>query len=159
MSQQLVSAQRARVHLFQSHLQKGEAVLLSTANDIHYFTDFDFLLPEEREAFLVIAKETAFLIASSFSPAPDTDFFRVLRGCNPNTVAQHLEKIVVDHQVTLLYFQGQSLFVTEFLAIKNQLGSHCQFQPLDPQKIWQQRSIKDGVELKYLQQAGQIVAQ
>src|SRR5579885_1928128 len=111
MTESIQHSIQQRIKTFQSSLSFSEACLLSTANDIHYFSQFEFLLPEEREAFLLITAKETYLIASSFSPVPNLDFLHILRGTHSPSLAQHLEKIVSDVQIKTLFYQSTSLFV------------------------------------------------
>jgi hypothetical protein len=57
-----------RSALLQKNLSPDTLVLLSKPADITYFSGFQFLLPNEREALLVITSQSAHLLYSSFSP-------------------------------------------------------------------------------------------
>ncbi len=158
-----------RITQFQLNLAENEAVLLSTANDIRYFSNFEFLVPEEREAFLVITKHHTFLIASAFSPLPAEVKLQLLPGCSAPSLAKHLRQIVTTAtgmQLKKIKFQAQSLYVSELAAIKQEflaegksgLETMIEFVPLATTAIWQQRRVKDASEIAALRLAGEIVA-
>lgn len=145
-----------RLSLFQSHLQPQQAALISSINDIYYFTNFEFLVPEEREAFLIVTAHSAHLIISAFSPAPELSFLHILRGTRPAVLAGHLQQVVTAFDLKKILFQDQSLFVNEFFAVQKMLKDFL--EPLNPEMLWGQRMIKDELELKSLRKAGTIVA-
>lgn len=146
---------RSRLANFQATLAPLELVLLSTPNDIRYFTEFTFLVPEEREALLVVSAKEAWLIATSFSPTPPQTDITMLFGCQPTRLASHLNELVKKTAARKIWYQAQSLFVSEFQAIQ-QICPSIQAHPSD--RLWQFRMMKDAIEIAALQQAGQIVA-
>ena len=42
----------------QKKVKSDQLVLLSSLGDVTYFTDFKFLVPEEREAFVLVTKKS-----------------------------------------------------------------------------------------------------
>ncbi len=148
-----------RIRLFQSRLSSDQAVIISSANDIKYFSNFEFLVPEEREAFFVVTKTSASLIISAFSPAPEFAKeidLRILRNTHPAPFAEHVVGIVQEFGIKKVGFQDQSLFVNEFFALHKVIKDLL--EPLPPRTVWESRMIKDELELKFLRKAGEIVA-
>jgi len=145
-----------RISLLQAQIQPNEVVLLSTANDISYFTLFEFLVPEEREAFLILTPQLAYLIVSAFSPTPNAPELTILRGCYPSMVAKHLKQLVSEQKVTHLLYQGNSLYVDELEEIKKNLST-IECSALPPGFVWKHRMFKDTIEVDYLKEAGRIV--
>lgn len=170
---------KQRAIQLQEKLLPHQAFLISSPLDVQYFTQFQFLVPEEREAFFVVTKTGFYLIRASFSPLPTTEeiFFTVLENCKPAALAKHLKKIVEMSgvettsapQLTEILFDHSSLFVEELEAIKSELktiggenndaGSSVVLSPFDRNLIWQQRMIKDKKEVEVMARAGQIIAE
>lgn len=144
----------ARLRRFQSSINPDQAVLLSTPTDITYLTGFEFLVPEEREALLLVTTNQAFLIHASFSPVAVPAEVERLPGCSSAKLADHLRS--VHHQVPFqtLYVDKTSLFVDEYDAVQS--VKKITLEPFDKHSLWQLRSVKDEVELAALRQASSI---
>ncbi len=144
----------------QATLQPHQALLLSHPNDVVYCTGFEYLVPEEREAFFVITKQNFYLIRASFSPVPAHAFFQVLDNCKPASVARHLANIVKDEQMSEILFDKSSLFYEEYEAILDEATTlSCTLRSFDRNLIWNFRLKKSDDEVKYMRQAGRIMAQ
>jgi Xaa-Pro dipeptidase len=143
-----------RAARLQTLLSPTQLLLLSTPTDISYFTQFQFLVPEEREAFVVITHQKVFLLSGSFSPLPTERFFTVLEGCRPASLARHLEKIIAEDQVEEVLIDPTSLFVEELRHISKLSAKVNDF---DRAHIWELRLLKDQGELELLQVAGQQI--
>ncbi len=148
----------SRIGRFQETIQPDQGILLSTANDIAYFTHFEFLVPEEREAFVFFTSKKAFLICSAFSPTDVSSELTVLRGTYPSSLAKHIQDIAQSEQLKQILYQGNSLFVDELETVKS-LSSDLQFSALPPKAVWNLRMVKDDAEITSLRKACQIVSQ
>ncbi len=146
-----------RIGRFQSQLKPNEAILLSSATDVAYFTHFEFLVPEEREAFVIFTPSKTYLVVSLFSPVPESSELTILRGCQPTTLARHLQQVSAEQNIMSLFYQGHSLFVDELDAVKKLLPKINYF-PLSPRTVWKQRMIKDDLEITHLKNAAEIVS-
>ncbi len=143
-----------RIVSFQKQLDKSSLVLLSCNADIRYFAGFNFLVPEEREAFLIITAQSTSLIHNSFSPTPDYSWLKKYHHTSPAFLRKNLEKIIAKEAITTIYVDEESIFVSEYKAL--QQLENINLKPLNRNLIWQQRMIKDETEIKYINQAIEI---
>lgn len=127
-------------------------LLLSKPTDISYFTGFQFLLSEEREAFLLVDKDHVILWYASFSPLP-TDIPCIaipMRGIN------ELNQKLLDLQLTALAIDPSALTLAEYRIIEK---TSIPITELDRKIIWQQRMQKDSEEQAKIIKACQIATQ
>lgn len=144
-----------RVSSFQNKLQTGQLALLSNPADIKYFTGFDCLNPEEREAFCVIGKKSLTLLYPSFSPVKKYDFIEYHKGYWPADVKEVLSSPPYDVAEVCLV-DTSSLYVSEYQQLE--LLEHLKLDSLDKQWIWDLRLKKDADELVALNKAGKVTA-
>jgi Xaa-Pro dipeptidase len=151
-----------RVTRFQKNLTPTQLALLSTATDICYFSNYQTLVPEEREGFFVITSSKSYLIHASFSPTPTDHAYELLENCRPNSLAEHLKKLILEQHITEILYDATSLFVEEFQAIENvgvQNVSPVKLTPLNKNWIWQLRMKKDADEVLRLRRASEIISE
>jgi len=146
-----------RITNWQTNLADKTATLFSSPADIEYFTGFGFLLPTEREAFLVISKAQATLWHASFSPLPEviTTLAQPMYGLQ--TVINSLSLEVATSNVAEIIFDATNLTVTEYELLKK--IPNLKLTELDRNKIWQLRSSKDQIEQIALKKANEITAE
>jgi Xaa-Pro aminopeptidase len=154
-----LSALQARVVKLRHSLLPHQAVLISLPTDVTYFSGFQMLVPEEREAFVVITLDSSYLIKANFSPAPIETPHHVLDNCHPGPLAQHLKKIAEQEGLSSLLYDPTSLFVEELRAIEKVFSENVQLSTFTRDKIWNLRVIKDEYEITALEEAGRIIAQ
>jgi len=143
-----------RLTQLQAHLKPDQAFLLTDPADITYFSAFSFLVPEEREGFLLVTRTQAFLLHSSFSPVPANTELVLLKGTSPRHLHNHLKQIKSDHHLTELLIDKTKLYADEYEAILK-LES-ISFLDLDRDNVWEIRCLKDETEIAAIRQAGQI---
>lgn len=124
-----------RIVKLQKEIGKNQSLLLTSFTDIAYFTNFNFLLPEEREAFVFITKNSASLIHTSFSPIGNYPFISYLKGSYPNQLASHIEKIIENEEIEEILIDPETLFVAELNAIKDQINYRAKKSALDKKFI------------------------
>jgi len=146
-----------RLATFQAHLQPLEAVLLTNPSDIAYLSNFELLVAEEREAFLVITPTQAFLIHASFSPVPTDGIFTTLSGAHVSQLKTHLAAIQKQAPFSRLLVDKTKLFADEYEAIQEVTGFSV--EAFDRQWIWDQRTVKDEAEILASRTAGEIADQ
>lgn len=153
------SARRATVA---RQLRPNQVVLVAEPNHLHYFTGFPFLVPEEREAWLLIAPHAAQLHRASFTDfiatANDQDLV-VVAGTQIKTLAQTLDTWHTQAGTTEVLLDGQSVTVAEARQLRAEVRSALTWTEVDPNWFWQSRSLKDAYELNCLSVAGQQAAQ
>ena len=113
------SIYQERIRRLIEKFESGTTYLLSDPSQIHYFTGFEFLVPNEREAFLVCNATSVTVVHTSFAPITRLNFLEYLSGISPTQLQQHLETILKKHQSQRLLFDPKTLFVAEFEAIKH----------------------------------------
>lgn len=144
------------VNKLQRTLQPYQAILLSLPTDIHYFTGFTFLVPEEREAFLFLTPKKAYVIKASFSPFPEDSGFIVLNNCQPFSLATHLAAICGEEKIQEILVDKSNLFVEEYEAMQGMLKD-CQFFSFDKSLVWELRMVKTASEISMMKKAAVIV--
>lgn len=127
-------------------------LLLSRPSDIAYYTGFQFLLSEEREAFLLVNSSQAKLWYASFSPLPPTIACETIPMRGIKEIAQQLTEL----QLTGIALDPFSLSLAEFRTISQ---TNIPISDLNREYIWQQRMIKDEFEQQSITQASQITTQ
>ncbi len=133
----------------------SDALLVSYPSDVRYYSGFQILVPEEREAVLLVCKKKSYLIKQSFSPFASA-CVTSLNGCSPHKLLEHCRQVQIKHQLTTIFFDASSLTVAEYDHLKT---LSCQLSPYTREKIWQERMVKDDSEIKDLIQAGQVTVQ
>ncbi|MBU1885027.1 aminopeptidase P family protein [Patescibacteria group bacterium] len=157
MSKKSTNFSKSRLDNLQSNLKDNRAILFSTPNDIFYLTNFNFLVPEEREAFLIVTQKSALLLHASFSPYQPSNDIIPIKGNSIDKLKQQFEYLHQQEGVTQLLVDKTSLFVNEYEAI--QKLSFLKISGLDRQLIWQLRMIKDEEELVFLKKAAKLTSQ
>ena len=76
------------------HLKSDQAWLVSHPSDVTYLTSFSILVPEEREALVLITSQKAFLIKQNFSPFTSQKL-TILNNCTPPHLFKHCQQIVI----------------------------------------------------------------
>lgn len=156
MSKKLVNSLKSRLNRLRSDLKSNQALLISTPNDVLYFSGFNFLVPEEREAFLIVTKKSAFLLHTSFSPYQPQANIMPIKGCSINKLEQQLEQLYQNENIVELIIDKTNLHVNEYEAI--QKLSFLKISGLNRQLIWRLRTIKDQTEIKTLKTATKLTS-
>lgn len=146
-----------RLEQLQSTLPSSAAYLLSHPSEIAYFTGFGFLVPEEREALLVVTKKKSFLIHTSFSPLPVNPAVTFLARCHPLYLYDHFQKIIRQTHISELFLDYESLFVSEYLTLKKL--QNLTLKEIPKEVIWDIRMVKDAFEIESIYSASQLSAQ
>ncbi len=148
------SAHRARLKQLQTTISQNAtpAFLLSRPSDITYYTGFQFLLSEEREAFLLVSATSAKLWYASFSPLPLNLACEAFPMRGISEVTQQLLELGLK-DIALDPF---SLTLAEYRII-SQTGIHI--TDLNREFVWQQRMLKDESEQELITQASRVTTQ
>jgi len=142
-------------------IKKNEAWLISDPHSINYLTSCKTLLPEEREAYLIVNPKQSFLIQSSFSPKNHNNEIKTLLGISTPQVKRYLEQIIQELKLEVLYIDKDSLFVSEYewlqnISTKGRPASGWKIQNINKNLIWDLRLIKKSQEIKLIKKACQI---
>ncbi len=141
-----------RIIKLQEKIENKQSILMSSSSDITYFTEFNFLLPEEREAFFYITKNSANLIHTSFSPIGNYPFLSYLKGSYPSQLAGHIEKIVDREKIETILIDPETLYVAELNAITEKFKD-LKINNCDELLIQKFRNIKESVEIEQIKKA------
>lgn len=133
---------------------KLTALLLTNPSDITYFSQFKFLTPWQREAFLVIKPEEATLWHASFSPVTRLRSLTYQPTSAIHKLHQALAQEVGSGQVQNLVLDTTRLFADEYQKLQKISG--LKLQNLDRKLIWSQRSHKDQTEQALMTKAAWI---
>lgn len=153
-------------------VEKVDAVLVSSISNILYFTGFSNFSKDEREAYLLITKKSAYVITDArYSEAVKESVPHcMLLERNPqNSTLNLLKKVVNTESVKSLGFEDNNLTVAEYQELaktlnasspkeksfqKSKSGIQLQhtsmLKPIDISKI---REIKEDEEIIYIQKA------
>jgi len=143
-----------RVKKLRKIIDVNALYLFSSPNQIAYLTGFQFLVPSEREAFLVVVKEAAILIYTSFAPLTRFDFLTYLAGTFPAQLKEHLEKIVDETKIHKLFYDPQTLFVSELHSVEKVAG--LQAESLQHNLVGQLMMNKENREINQIKKACKI---
>lgn len=147
-----------RLKQLQATLAPDQAYLLANPHDIFYFSDFLTLVPEEREAFLLVSSKNAHLIYASFSPLPgDMGNIQTHPGTDPERLLSHLQLIQGQEGWQRVALDESKIFVHEYKALEKL--ANCQLEALDLKHPWRIRAVKDDVEIAAIKRASQIAAE
>lgn len=142
-----------RLKLFKQNLSQGLAALISKPTDIFYLTSFGFLVPEEREAFLLVTPTSTTLFHHSFSPHLAQSFCQYVAGVNPQILVKKLSKIITGEKVDTLLIDKDNLVVSEWEHLKSLPIS---LENLPKSWLCEQKLYKDSEEIFRLTKAGEI---
>jgi len=139
---------KARIDKLSQFLNQDQALLLSLATDINYLTGFNDLVPEEREAFLLITPHTNIFFHASFSPFKSPAGINSSKGWTLNKIATAIEKLHQKNSIKELLVDKSNLFVNEYEALAKL--SFLKLTSFDRHHIWKLRTIKDKQEIESL---------
>lgn len=144
----------SRIKVLQRSIPNDSAFLLANPKDIYYYSEFKWLVPAEREAFCLVTKNKAYIFHASFSPVKQRSDIVSFAGCYPNQVVSHVKKVLESDAFSTLFVDAENIFLHEYQEICSidSLSLHN----LDRTLIWQQRSIKDKIEIKAIKKAMSI---
>ena len=148
---------QSRIQTFQRQLKPFQTVLLSHPADITYFTGFNILVPQEREAFTVITATNAYLFHDAFSPVKPTSYLKLLKGSHVTKLKENVEEIRKSEPFETLIIDPQTLFVAEMRELEK--INDLKIDTLDRQWVWNVRSVKDAQEIAAIHKASHISAQ
>jgi Xaa-Pro aminopeptidase len=150
----MLSRLELRIQNLKKKIPKYSAFLISNPTQIKYFTEFNFLVPTEREAYLVVTNNEVFLIYNSFSPIIRHSFCNYLPGAGLAQLKKNVEKIVEQTKIKILEIDPNHTFVSEadkLAEIKN-----LKVRDVNQQLISNIMMVKDHKELKNIKIACEI---
>lgn len=135
---------RNRIVALKKKLEPNTFYLFSNPSHIRYFTGFEFLVPNEREAFFVCSSRAAVLIHTNFAPITHFDFLQYLPGTFPSQLLTHFEEITsnlelknekqkneefAENVITQIKYDPQTLFVAELDVLKKLANTNSNAMP------------------------------
>ena len=134
-------------------LSPNQAILLAKPTDITYFSGFNqFLLPNEREAILLISQNQATLLHPHFTmPNDKLSTIEYQLGCHGRFLTEHLTKYCQKFQIKELLIEPSAVFVDEYFSIEK--INELKISLFDRQKLVVIRMIKDEYELDLIKKA------
>jgi Xaa-Pro aminopeptidase len=143
-----------RLSRLQAQLEPSDLVLISRPLDIFYLTGVSCLVPEEREALLVVSHQVAVLLHSTFLPVSNSKTYQLQAFKSTHQAATSIATTFKDIQATQLvvdehnlsWQEYQDLTIAGLSNIKN--GAH--------QLVTTLSIIKDQTEIELITQACQI---
>ncbi len=145
-----------RLQKLQQQISPHSAWLLTDAVDIHYFTGFATLVPEERESFLLLTRTAAYLLHATFSPAPAQDGVTLMSGTSLSFLRKNVSDALTKHELTELKVDKTRLFADEYDVLHE---LKIPLDHLDKKHIWELRSIKESAEIELIRRASTIARQ
>lgn len=148
-----------RLSAAQSRLAPHELLLISRPSDLYYFSGYEQLVAEEREAYALIGKNTALLLYNHFSPIPPQTPFVLLPDCSESAVNHEIKNWM--HRLESspqpqLHLDEAALSFAEYKTIT--VGLKCELRPQDRKHITAIREVKDHSEIEQMQQASLIAS-
>ncbi len=146
-----------RIQSLQNSLSINQCVLLSKNSDVFYFSSFVNSVPEERSAFCLICKNSAYLFLQNFLPKPKSFSGKILIGSSPSKLEWHLSNLKNELNLNEIFLDFENLNVEEFKAVSK--IDNLKINILDKKNIWILRSQKDPSEIKKIKKAIKITKQ
>lgn len=134
----------------QATVGKDHALLIASRSDIFYLTGYQFLVPEEREALLVITQQSCYLIHSGEDKKNDNITY--LRPIYYTNLSKQLVQIADKEKIKFITINPFHLFAIELEQI-----SKTKLTILHDKKNFNlSRQIKDDDELMYVKKSCKI---
>lgn len=151
---------RLRLTLFQIGL---DGFLVSNFFNIFYLTGFKTLSPTEREAWLLITRNNAYLFTDGryYEKNEKLKFknqkLKIKLITASKSLLQYLNQIIIDEKIIKLGFEADDLKYSEFQRIKTEINKIQPTQLIPTEKIIiKQREIKDNEEIYKIKKACEI---
>lgn len=144
---------KTRLKILQEKIETSQAFLITKESDIFYYTNFNFLVPEEKEAYLVVTKKFIYLIYASFCPVTKDHDLIYLTDIYPEKLKYNLKHIIQKENIKEVFINKSHTSVAEFeiLSSLDLSINSIPFQLIDNQKM-----IKDQAEIGLIKKACQI---
>jgi len=142
-----------RLTNLQKNIKSQDAFFITKESDIHYYTGFNFLVQEEKESYLLVSKNSVYLIYSSFNPVSKQDGITYLTDIYPTKLKTNLRYIIQKEKIKKVYIDKNHTSVTEFEILSS---LDLSINPLPSEIIDGQKMIKDKQEIKLTKKACQI---
>ena len=142
-----------RLSYIQAKINTGTALFITKESDIHYYTGFNFLVSEEREAYLVITKSSVNLLYSSFNPLIKQDEINYFPDIYKSKLIDHIKSIIQKDKIEEISINKSQTYVSES-EILTSLG--IKVTEMSSSLIPHQKMIKDEQEILNIKKASKI---
>ena len=137
-------------------LKDIHALLVTNPTNIRYLTGFVGVAPEEREAFVLIAKDKTYLFTNGLymeqaKMLPKVELIQISR---ENPISKELAKLTDQLKIKTLGFEDDNLTVAEFTKLK-QVLTDIELIP-ERNRIEEMRMIKNKKEIEHIKLAASI---
>jgi Xaa-Pro aminopeptidase len=142
-----------RLSFIQDKLSEQAALFITKESDIHYYTGFNFLVSEEREAYLIITKSSANLLYASFNPLTKIDEITYFPDIYKSKLIEHLKSIIKKNSIKEISIDKSQTYVLE----SELLGSlEIKVTEMSSTLIPNQKMVKDKEEILHIKKAAKI---
>ena len=143
-----------RLKKYRQNLNPNHALLLSNPEKIFYLTDFNSLLPAEREAYVLLTNTNLILFHNSFTPLPTkTNHLKLIKGHQLSVITNFI-KNKLDKTIKILLYNNHSLTVAEYEYLKKHISQNL--IPINQQIFVNINLHKDKTEIPVINQACNI---
>lgn len=142
-----------RLSFIQDKLSSHSALFITKENDIHYYTGFNFLMSEKREAYLVLTKSSVNLLYASFNPLTKKEGIEYFPNIYKSKLTSHLKEIIKKDNIKEIKINKSQTYVSES-DLLNSLGIKVTEMSLT--LISQQKMVKDEQEILHIKKAAKI---
>ncbi|MBI5127244.1 aminopeptidase P family protein [Candidatus Roizmanbacteria bacterium] len=129
-----------------------DAFLVSNFYNILYLSGFKTLVPEEREAWLLITTKNSYVFTDSRYSSTQTKNLRLLTA--EKELIKHLQEIISEEKIMLIGIEGDDLKLNEFQNFHQYLNG-VKLVPTE-RLVIKQREIKDKEEVEKISKACRI---
>jgi Xaa-Pro aminopeptidase len=129
--------------------EETESILISSTAHITYLTGYSSFSSQEREAYLLLTKNKKYIFTDAryTQAVKEIDGFELLEITGEINIADHLKKIVSQHQIKSLGIEGESLTVSELRLLEKVVKSVKEI------KLHQLRGVKSQNEIAKIEAA------
>lgn len=143
----------------QQSLQPNQCLLLANIHDIRYLSGFISLVPEEREAFIVVCPNNLYLLYATFTPLPKkNNEFTTLPHTSPLFLKKNIQKILDENTaIEQILIDEPSLFVDEYKVLQE--IPNLKLISWKRDTLQKMRAVKNKDEIRLITKASQIATQ
>lgn len=130
--------------------QKLDAILISAVPNIYYLTEYGGFSSDERDAYLFITRESAYLMTNALyihAVRESVKHFEIIEQSRDNPLKDILSKIIAKEKVKVCGFEDANLTVAEYTPL---LSLRVKLQASNTETL---RIIKNNNEIKLIEQA------
>lgn len=130
--------------------QKLDAILISAVPNIYYLTEYGGFSSEERDAYLFVTNESAYLLTNALyihAVRQTVKHFTIIEQSRDNPLKKILSKIIDEEKIKICGFEDTNLTVSEYTPL---LSLPIKLQPSNTESL---RIIKNKNEIDFIEKA------